>query len=120
MADEVRTVEERRIVNGRSYWYGNNPIARTIWFLGGLTFIILLIRFIFSLLGASHVGFAGFIYTISQPLVAPFFGLFSYNSYSYGQSRLEVYTIVAMAIYLLATWLAATLASIPTGRRTYA
>lgn len=121
MADEVRTVEERRVTGGRfGYFYGESPIARLIWFLGGLTVAILLIRFIFSLLGANHVGFAGFIYTISQPLVAPFYGMFSYNSYNYGQSHFEVYTVVAMVVYLLATWAAAALVSIPSGRRTYA
>lgn len=126
MADEVQRVEERTtraddgtrttrtVTRGRyGYMYYESPLARLIWFLGSITFLILLIRFLLALFGANRAnGFADFFFTITQPLVAPFFNLFNYNTYSYGAAHVEIYTIVAMVVYLLATWAAAALASL--------
>lgn len=62
-------------------------------------------RFVLSLLGANTTNaFADFVYNVSRPFVAPFFSLFSYDNYSYGVSRFEIYTLIAMAIYALVAW----------------
>lgn len=76
-------------------------IARVIWYIAGILLVILAIRFVLVLLGANpYNGFASFIYGISHPFVAPFFGLFGYRL-KYGVSRFETFTLVAMAIYAL-------------------
>lgn len=84
-------------------------VAGIIWFITGVVLAILAIRFVLALLGANPGNaFANFIYTISHPMVAPFFSLFSYRQ-QYGVSRFEVYTLVAMIVYALAGYILARL-----------
>lgn len=79
--------------------YKRNVASRVIWFIAGIILTLLAFRFVLSLLGANrNNGFASFIYSASYPFVAPFFGLFSYKA-SYGVSRFEFETLVAMAVY---------------------
>lgn len=79
--------------------------ARIVWFIGGLIVTILSIRFILMLLGANLANaFANLIYTVSEPLVAPFIGIFGYNSPHYGVARFEAYTLFAIAIYALVAY----------------
>jgi len=81
-----------------------NVLERIVWFVAGLLLVLLGFRFVLSLLGANTTnGFADMIYRISHPFVAPFFGLFSYQQ-TFGVSHLEIYTLVAMAVYALAAW----------------
>jgi hypothetical protein len=84
--------------------YKQNVAQRVIWYVAGVILVLLGFRFILSLLGANQAnGFANFIYSVSHPFVAPFFSLFNYN-YSYGASRFETYTLVAMAVYAVVAW----------------
>jgi uncharacterized protein YggT (Ycf19 family) len=63
--------------------------------------VLLAFRFALVLMGANPAnGFANFIYTVSHPFAAPFFGLFGY-SLRYGVSRVELSTLVAIAVYAL-------------------
>lgn len=76
-------------------------IARIIWYITGVLLVLLAFRFLLALLGANPSnGFANFIYAASHPFVAPFFSLFGYHL-QYGVSRVELYTLVAMAVYAL-------------------
>ncbi len=76
-----------------------NFIARIFYFIGGLITALLGLRFLFALLGANPSnGFADFIYRTSEPLVAPFFGLFNYEP-TLGQSHFELSTLVALLVY---------------------
>jgi hypothetical protein len=78
--------------------------------------ILLAFRFLLSLLGANESNsFAHFIYSVSHPFAAPFFGLFHYNSIQNGVSRFEIYTLVAMAVYAAVAWILSYLSNI--GRR---
>jgi hypothetical protein len=84
---------------------GATLATNIIWYIAGLLEILLAFRFVFALLGANPAnGFANFIYSVSYPFVAPFFGLFGYTK-QYGVSRFESYTLVAMLVYLVAAWL---------------
>lgn len=75
-----------------------------VYYILGLLEAILAFRFVLSLLGANRDNaFAQFIYSISAPFVAPFFGLFGYE-FEYGVSRFEIETLVAMAVYALVAW----------------
>lgn len=78
---------------------------RIVSLVGSLIMALLALRFILSLLGANRSnGFADFIYRVSQPFVAPFFGLFNYTP-QYGVSRFEIETLVAIAVYAILTYL---------------
>ncbi len=62
------------------------------------------IRFILRLFAANPAsGFASFIYGITSPLVAPFYGLFPTPAAGNG-SVIELYTIVALIVYPLLFW----------------
>lgn len=90
-----------------------NVADRIIWFVAGVILVLLAFRFILSLLGAGTAsGFANFIYSVSHPFVAPFFGVFHYNDIQYGVSRFEIYTLFAMLVYAVVAWLLTALVDI--------
>jgi cation transport ATPase len=75
--------------------------TRIVWYIAGVLLVLLAFRFVFALLGANTAnGFANFVYTVSYPFVAPFFGILGYTR-RYGVSRVELSTLVAMAVYAL-------------------
>jgi YggT family protein len=77
--------------------------ARIVYWIGGAIMSLLAIRLVLSLLGANRGNpFADFIYSLSYPFVSPFFGLFNYEP-GYGQSQLELATIVAIIFYAILT-----------------
>lgn len=118
MAEDVQQVRETTTRTGNTVQkttevrspkaetdHQQNVAERVVWFIAGVLLVLLAFRFLLSLLGANTTnGFANFIYDTSHPFVAPFFSLFSYNSYAYGVSRFEVYTLVAMAFYAVVAW----------------
>ena len=87
--------------------HGKIVATRVVWFIAGVLLVVLGMRFILALLGANpSSGFVSFIYALSYPFVAPFFGAFSYDSSGYlnGQSKFELFTLLAMAVYALVAW----------------
>jgi len=77
---------------------------RVIWFIAGLFLIDLGLRFFFKLTGANAgSGFANFIYGTTEPLVAPFRGIF--GAAASGAAVFEPVTLVAMLVYALVAWL---------------
>lgn len=99
-ADSVRTTREiEEPIAERDH--SKHVAARVVRYVTGVVLALLAIRFVFALLGANPGnGLASFIYGITQPLVSPFFNLFSYD-YSDGVRRFESFTLVAMALYAL-------------------
>jgi hypothetical protein len=82
-------------------------LTQTIYFIFGLIEALLVIRFVLKALGASaEAGFAQLIYRLTDPLVAPFLGLFG-SPQAAGGTILEVHTLIALVIYALAAWLLA-------------
>jgi hypothetical protein len=72
---------------------------RLVYYIGGALLILLALRFVLALLGANRANpFADFIFSLSTPFVAPFFGLFAYEPV-YGQFAFELGTLVAIAVY---------------------
>jgi hypothetical protein len=70
-------------------------------------------RFVLALLGANPANpFATFIYGFTAPFVMPFYNLFSYDHPSLGVASFEGYTLIAMAVYGLATGMLARLATL--------
>src|SRR6266849_2692929 len=81
------------------YW-----ITSVVYFLLGVLEVILLLRFLFRLLGANRFnGFVSFLYALSHVFVAPFNGIF--NDQALGShSVFEISTLIAMLIYALLAW----------------
>lgn len=76
---------------------------RIIWFFVGVITALLALRFVLLLLAANRdAGFVDFIYTVSGLFVAPFIGIF--GEPTYGQSVLEVSSLLAIAVYALIGW----------------
>lgn len=108
----VRTTTTEEVADTSGGYNLQNVLTNIVWFVCGVILILLGFRFVLALLGANPTnGFANFIYSVSHPFASPFFGLFSYN-YRYGVSRFEIYTLVAMLVYLVVAWLATTLINI--------
>jgi uncharacterized protein YggT (Ycf19 family) len=79
-----------------------NVAQRVIWYIFGIIIALLLLRFIFALLGANqNNGLAEFVYGVTAPLVSPFTNLFAFDGVQYGVSKFELFTLVAIAIYML-------------------
>jgi uncharacterized membrane protein len=80
------------------YW-----ITRVVYFLLGVLEVILVLRFLFKLLGANAGnGFVVFLYNLSYFFVAPFSGIF--NNPTIGNNVFEITTIIAMIVYALIAW----------------
>ena len=94
-------VVRNTVVATNSSASGASVATRVINLIVGILLSLLAIRFVLSLLGANQDnGFASFIYALTYPFVAPFFGLFGYTM-KYGVARFELETLVAMVIYAL-------------------
>jgi uncharacterized protein YggT (Ycf19 family) len=88
--------------------------TQLIYWVFGLIEGLIAIRLILKALGANpSAGFSEFIYGITAPLVWPFVGLF--NNPAYGNSVLELSSIVALVVYALLAWLLAKLVWIMLG-----
>lgn len=73
--------------------------SNVVWFIAGVLLILLAFRFVLMLLAANQDNaFANFVYTLSYPFAAPFFGIFGYTI-RYGVSQFELSTLVAIAVY---------------------
>ena len=78
-------------------------VQNTIYLLFGILEGLLGIRFVLELLGANPAaGFAQFIYTVTNPFLAPFAGLF--GKAQSGGSVFDVSILVAILVYALIAW----------------
>jgi hypothetical protein len=104
--DRVEAVAYDPFANRRTAAY---RVVQMVYWVFGLIEGLIAIRFILKALGANpSAGFAQFIYGITAPLVAPFYGLFG-NPAAQG-SVFELHSIVALIVYALLAWLIAKLA----------
>lgn len=112
---ETRPAEDRRVVVDDRRGITSSA-AQIVYVIASIVLSLLAVRLLLALLGANPNNvFANFIYTITQPLVAPFFGLFNYSG-TLGVSRFEYETLIAIAVYGLLAWILATILG---GRREY-
>lgn len=76
---------------------------QVIWYIVGFIEVLLIFRIVLKLLGANPtVGFTNLIYTITNPLVAPFNGILGASVT--GNSLIEWSTIIAVIVYLCIGW----------------
>jgi|GEM_PF-4271817 len=88
------------------------------WFIVGVIELLLVLRFVLMLFGARLVPVTDLIYGLSNPIVAPFEGIF--RTMSSGPGVLDISAIVAMLVYMFIGWGIAALISLilsPLGRR---
>lgn len=93
--EESHTHDEGSSVNALS-----NPIAAVVYYIAGLISLILAIRFLLIFLGANNTGVVNWVYQITQPFVAPFYGIFGKTAL-YGNARIEwesLFAIIAIGI----------------------
>lgn len=74
-----------------------------IWYILGLIEVLLVFRLVLKVLGANaYTGFTSFIYTITNPFVAPFSGILATSST--GNSMIEWSTVIGAFVYLCIAW----------------
>jgi len=74
-----------------------------IWYILGFIEVLLLFRVALKMLGANpSVGFTNFIYSITTPLAAPFYGILGFSVQ--GSAMIEWSTIIAVIVYLCVAW----------------
>ena len=95
---EVFEDDNQRRANIRSW------ITRVTYFVLGVLEVILLLRFLFRLLGANQGNsFVMFLYNLSYVFMAAFKGIFS--DQALGRNGVfEVSTLIAMIVYALLAW----------------
>ena len=77
---------------------------RVLNIIFGLIEFMLFLRLVFELLGASpSSSFIAWLYSFTQPLVAPFTGAFPSFHFLYG--TLDMAAILAMIVYAIIGWL---------------
>ncbi len=98
--DDGVTVQKQTISKQTSSMSSIVLTQRIVWFLVGLINTLIGLRFVLLLFGANRdVPFTDFIYSISEPFVAPFVGMF--GEPEYGRAVLELSSLFAMLIYTL-------------------
>jgi hypothetical protein len=75
---------------------------QVLWYIAGIINILLALRLVFLLFGARQVGFASALYSITNPFVAPFKGIFASPSTS--GSYFDSGAVLAIVIYALLAW----------------
>ncbi len=77
--------------------------TQVVWYLVGLVDLLLVFRFVLKFLGANPTaGFSSFIYTVTQPLAAPFLTVFRISRIE--GSVFEWTTLLAAFVYWLIGW----------------
>lgn len=119
--DQVERVERvqpgERVLSTARYetlpsWY---RAERIIYFILGIVETFLVIRLILKLLAANpDAGFSRLIYGVTNPLVAPFQGVFPDAGARSG--TLELATLLAIIVYALLAWGIARLVALPRRR----
>lgn len=106
--EHVQTVADPYETRRRAAWRLQQILYTILLVIEGL----LLIRFVLKLLAANPgAGFSSLVYSVTEPLVQPFFGLFGTPAGANG-TVLELNTIIALIVYPLIFWVLGRLVSL--------
>ena len=72
-----------------------NKSIQVIQYLAGVLALLVGVRFVLILLGARNTGIVQFVYQITEPFVAPYYGILG-QTVSYGPARFEVASILSV------------------------
>lgn len=101
----------RRIIYRRGTSCGSvYRIQDIVWFIIGIIQTLLVLRFIFLAFSARSVSITGLIYSLSEPFVAPFAGIFGILNSRIG--FIDLSTLVAIFMYIVIGWILEALISI--------
>lgn len=115
-SDNVDNTNATRSVRAADRADGPLVFHKVVWYIAGIIIALLALRVVFLLLAANQGSpFVDLVYGLSGIFAAPFFGIFGYTP-AYGQSVLEVSSLVAIAIYALIAWGIAKLATLTSNR----
>jgi len=93
----------RQTVKSEEKIGGSTLAQRIVYYIGTTIVVLLAIRFVLLLLGASQSsGFVNFIYDLTNIFAAPFNGIFTEPTY--GSSTFDSATLVAMFLFALLTF----------------
>lgn len=93
-------------------------IGRVIYVLLGVVVALIILRVALkALMANTGASFTSFVYGITDPLVAPFHGIFNTPHTNYG-GLLELSSMVAIVVYAILAWAIVRLASLAGRRRT--
>ncbi|CAN5148036.1 hypothetical protein BH11PAT4_BH11PAT4_7170 [soil metagenome] len=73
-----------------------------VWYVVGVVNVLVLLRFVFLLLGAKNTGFTSVLYDVTSPLVAMFKGIFASPGSDTGY--FDSASLLAIAMYSLVAW----------------
>lgn len=115
-SDNVDNTNTTRTVRTADRADGPLVFHKVVWYIAGIIIALLALRVVFLLLAANQGSpFVDLVYGLSGIFAAPFFGIFGYTP-AYGQSVLEISSLVAIAIYALIAWGIAKLATLTSNR----
>ena len=107
MAEVIRDSAGRDVIvrdrgpGGYSVWAIATTIVNVVF---GIIILLLLLRFVLKLLAANAATpFIGWIYQVTQPLIAPFAGAFGANASQNG-SVVEWGTLLALIVFAVVAW----------------
>ncbi|HZC04933.1 MAG TPA: YggT family protein [Ktedonobacterales bacterium] len=116
--EPARPVEYRRDVVQTEDVSPAFRLAQLIYVVFGIGIALIVIRIILKALAANPgAGFTSFLYSVTNPLVAPFQGIFATPQTSAG-SVFELSSVIAIIVYALIAWALVRLIEIMGRRRT--
>jgi hypothetical protein len=89
----------------RTTMFAGDPAYRgvqMVWVLLGITELFIGLRVMFRALNSTDTGFVSFVYGLGGAFAAPFRGIANWTS---GTTVIEVGSLIAMAVYVLAAFL---------------
>ncbi|MHB1893171.1 MAG: hypothetical protein ACYCTZ_06690 [Candidatus Dormibacteria bacterium] len=95
------------------------PLRQLVWLAAGVVDAVLLLDFVFKLIGANAIGFVAFISSLGAALSAPFRGILS-TSVTTGAHYTYWPDVAAIVVYALAAWIVVSLIRIVSTSRTHA
>lgn len=116
--EPVRPVEYRRDVTTTQEVSPVFRLAQFVYVVFGIGISLIIIRVILKALAANpDAGFTSFLYSVTNPLVAPFQGIFATPQAGTG-SVFELSSIIAIIVYALIAWALVRLIALMGRRRT--
>lgn len=116
--EPVRPVEYRRDMTTTQEVSPAFRLAQFVYVVFGIGITLIIIRVILKALAANPgAGFTSFLYGVTNPLVAPFQGIFATPQAGTG-SVFELSSIIAIIVYALIAWALVRLIAIMGRRRT--
>jgi len=88
--------------------------SQIVWYIVSLIEALLALRLIFSLFNAREIGFTDFLYSLTNPLLAPFRGIFPAPGTDIG--FFDTATLLAMLMVALIGWALSSLITLLTNQ----